>query len=368
MDFEFRTVFNMQKVKDLADRISSVDTNFDKDKFTGEIAKSIDTLSYKDRMVLITSKLELFLPKDYKESVAILIKSLPKELKTNDLTGFENFIILALTHFVARNGLEYFDISTNALYEMTKRFTAEGDIRPFIEKYPTKMLALLADWAKDENVHVRRLVSEGSRPRLPLGSRLQQFVKDPLPVIELLDLLKEDKELYVRRSVANNLNDISKDNPAIVCDTLLRWNNQIKTEEMKWLTSHALRTLIKQGYPAALELVGIKPAKFRIDNFKLIPQIKIGDDQLFSFDITNLGQSADFLIDFIVDFKKANGKNSPKVFKLKKVQIDSGSCVNIGKKYSFAIRTTRKLYPGTHFLSLKVNGQVWGKEKFELLE
>jgi hypothetical protein len=210
------------------------------------------------------------------------------------------------------------------------------------------------------------LVSEGTRPRLPLGSRLHQFVKDPKPVIDLLELLKSEEVLYVRRSVANNLNDISKDNPQIVCDTLERWNKEISTPEMKWLTSHALRTLIKQGYPAALKLMGIAPAKFEINNFKLKPEIIIGEEQIFSFDIKNIGAKTDFLIDFIIHFKKANGKNAPKVFKLKKLHIDSTTTIHIEKKYFFQERTTRKLYTGKHYLSLQINGEVWGRFEFEV--
>ncbi len=368
MDFEFRTVFNSERVKDLSNWISEVYPSFDKKQFVDEIAKNIDQLSYKDRMILITENLERFLPKDYPQAVDILLRALPDELESEELSGFDNFIILPLTHFVARNGLDYFDISTNALYEMTKRFTAENDIRPFIEKYPEQMETLLASWARDENLHVRRLVSEGTRPRLPLGSRLHQYVKDPKPVVKLLELLKDDDVLYVRRSVANNLNDIAKDNPAIVCETLEKWNKEIKNDNMQWLTSHALRTLIKQAYPAALELVGISPAEFEISNFQLIPEIRIGEDQVFSFDIKNTGAKTDFLIDFIIHFKKANGKNAEKVFKLKRTMLNSGQSITISKKYSFAVRTTRKLYPGEHFISLKVNGKVWGMEKFDLLD
>ncbi len=367
MDFEFRTVFNTAKVQELASWIKAVYADFDSNKFVNEIAKDIDALNYKDRMLLITYSLEKHLPKDYAESLNVLIKALPPELDTSELSGFDNFIIMPLTHFVARNGLEHFEISTNALYEMTKRFTAEGDIRPFIEKYPDKMQVLLAEWAKDKNLHVRRLVSEGTRPRLPLGSRLHQFVKDPKPVIDLLELLKNDEVLYVRRSVANNLNDISKDNPQIVCDTLERWNKEISTPEMKWLTSHALRTLIKQGYLAALKLMGIAPAKFEINNFKLKPEVKIGEEQIFSFDISNTGEAADFMIDFIIEFKKANGKNAPKVFKLKKLHIDSAETRHLEKKYSFQERTTRKLYTGEHYLSLQINGEVWGRFEFEVV-
>jgi 3-methyladenine DNA glycosylase AlkC len=162
---------------------------------------------------------------------------------------------MSLCAFVAEYGLAHRDLSLRALKEMTKRFSAEFAIRPFLDREPAAVVAVLADWALDPHPQVRRLVSEGTRPRLPWGMRLPKFVADPRPVLTLLELLKEDPELFVRRSVANNLNDIAKDNPDLVVATLRRWKAS-RSPETKWLVKHALRTLIKQGHPDALGLLG----------------------------------------------------------------------------------------------------------------
>jgi 3-methyladenine DNA glycosylase AlkC len=170
-----------------------------------------------------------YLPKDFPQAVQILLDSLGPEISQCEISGFDGFIVMPQNDFVAKYGLEHFDISMQALYEMTKRFTAEGAIRAFIQTYPDQTLAVLRQWAQDPNCHVRRLVSEGTRPRLPLAPRLAQFVRDPRPVLALLELFNTDSELMVRRSVANNLNDIAKDHPDLVVEIFRAWAEWLST-------------------------------------------------------------------------------------------------------------------------------------------
>ena len=167
----------------------------------------------------------------------------------------ETLFYLPFVFFVADHGLECFETSMRAQYELTKRFTAEFSIRAFIERYPNETLKRLAEWAHDPNMHVRRLVSEGTRPRLPWASRLRGFQEDPSPVLELLEVLKDDPEEYVRRSVANNLNDISKDHPELVVEVTRRWWLDA-SEDRRRLVRHALRTLVKAGNTEALAVLG----------------------------------------------------------------------------------------------------------------
>ncbi|MFN8575854.1 MAG: DNA alkylation repair protein [Candidatus Sericytochromatia bacterium] len=369
-EFMLRDALNIVGVKKLAENISKNYTSFNKSGFVNDIQNEIDLLNFGDRAKLICKNLKKYLPYNYKESVKILIKSLNKELINNEMPLFEDFIIMPQCLFISTYGLsdEYFDISINALYEMTKRFTAEGDIRPFIIKYPENTHKILLEWSKDKNFHVRRLASEGSRPRLPLGIRLPIYQKNPKPVIQILNNLKEDNELYVRRSVANNLNDISKDNPQIVIDTLKSWN-KIKTGEMNWLIKHSLRTLIKQGNKDALELLGYNCKNdISVKNLNLNKiEVEIGSELCFDFEIIANTKEENLMIDYIIHHMKANGKNKEKVFKLSKKVLSKGQKLKISKKHSFKPISTRKYYKGKHFLEIQINGQNYFMKEFYLI-
>ena len=214
--FQLREVFNPAVVDQLAHNIARTWPTFDQIGFATTINSQLVSLNFGARNTLIRDTLWAYLPKEFPQAVQILVDSLGPEIPHCEITGFDGFIIMPQNDFVAKYGLDFFDISMQALYAMTKRFTAEGAIRAFIQKYPDQTLARLRQWAEDPNCHVRRLVSEGTRPRLPLAPRLGQFIRDPRPVLALLDQLKADPELMVRRSVANNLNDIAKDHPVSV--------------------------------------------------------------------------------------------------------------------------------------------------------
>jgi 3-methyladenine DNA glycosylase AlkC len=297
-----------------------------------------------------------------------LIASLGPKLEAAELTGIDVFVYLPHVFFVAKFGVDHFDVSMRAQYELTQRFTAEYSIRVFLERYPQRTLARLREWALDSNVHVRRLVSEGTRPRLPWAPRLRDFQDDPRPVLELLDLLKDDPELLVRRSVANNLNDIGKDNPAALVETCRRWMRDA-TPERSWLVRHALRSAVKRGEPEALEILGFVPATgVRVREIHIAPPVvAIGESVTFSVELANEGSTTKrLLVELRVHFVKANGRPSPKVFALKELGLQPSGSARLTKTISLAQHTTRTHYPGQHRVEVVVNGRASGAAVFDV--
>lgn len=367
-NFQLRDVFKPAVVTQLAQDIQRAWSAFDGEGFAADINSRLESLSFGDRNGLIRDKLAQYLPQDFPQATQILIDSLGPEPQTDELSGFDGFIIMPQCDFVAKFGLDHFEVSMTALYEMTKRFTAEGAIRPFLQTYPEQTLQYLEKWADDPSPFARRLASEGTRPRLPLAPRLPRFIENPRPVLRLLDKLKTDPVLMVRRSVANNLNDIAKDNPDIVVDTLQAWQ-AIDTEAMAWLTRHASRTLIKQGHPGALALLGYPPEpEITVRNLTLTtPVVEFGHSLDFHFEIQSQAtQPQKLMVDYVIHFMKANGKQAPKVFKLSKKEIGPGETLTLTKTHPLKPISTRKYYAGAHRLRLQINGQVWAEESFEL--
>src|SRR5262245_43169945 len=290
----------------------------DRSGLVATITNQLDSLSFSGRNALIRDTLRAYLPQDFSEAVRILLDALEPEIPHCELSGFDRFTVMSQNDFVAAYGLEHLDLSLRALHELTKRFTAEGAVRAFLQRYPEQTLARLAEWAADPNCHVRRLVSEGTRPRLPLAPRLRAFVKDPRPVLALLELLKADPVLMVHRSVANNLNDIAKDHPDLVVETLARWK-QAADSRTEWIIGHAARTLLKQGHTGALALLGYPvEINIRVASLQLNrTRVHIGEDIVFAIEIQSTADTPqNLMIDYVVHHMKANGKLVPKVFKL----------------------------------------------------
>ena len=366
--FQFRDVFNPTVVNNLAQAIFQSWPDFDVTGFATHINDRLESLSFGDRNALIRDTLKAYLPDHFPKAAQILIDSLGPELAECELTGYDGFIIMPQCDYVARSGLADFDISMQALFEMTKRFTAEGAIRAFIETYPDKTLQQLDQWAENENCHVRRLVSEGTRPRLPLAPRLTQFIHDPQPVLKLLDKLKADPVLLVRRSVANNLNDIAKDHPDLVVDTLEAWHKS-KDKGTQWIISHASRTLVKQGHPGVLALLGYPPnPAIALKNLALNDSVvHLGQKLDFGFDVRSEADRAqNLMIDYVIHHVKANGRLTAKVFKLTQKKLKPGETLTLSKKHPFRPITTRTYYPGRHLLQIQINGKVWAETAFEL--
>lgn len=367
-NFQVRDVFNARVVSQLAAALAHAWDGFDAKGFREMVNSQLPSLSFSGRAALIRDSLGEYLPKDYPRALEIILKALPPEIAEDELNGYDGFIVMPQNDFVAKYGLDHYELSMQALYQMTKRFSAEGAIRAFILKYPEQTLAILSKWADDENSHVRRLVSEGTRPRLPWTIQLKPFIEDPRPVLALLKKLKTDPTLMVRRSVANNLNDIAKDNPDLVVKTLKRWS-KIKDEGTQWLIRHAARTLVKQGNREALSVLGFEMnAEVAISNLKISPvNVNMGGEMAFSFEVKSKAKRAqNLVIDYVIQHVKANGKRTPKVFKLTKCELNEGEMAQISKRHSFRPISTRVYYAGKHRLEIQVNGVVSAGMEFGL--
>ena len=353
----------------IADMIQNVDSAFPREAFLVDALDDYEALELTPRARHIAMALGRHLPQDYQRAIEILIASLGPKLEAAELTGIEVFVYLPHVFYVAEFGVEHFEASMRAQYELTQRFSAEYSIRVFLERYPEQTLARLREWAHDQNVHVRRLVSEGTRPRLPWAPRLRAFQADPRPVLELLELLKDDPELYVRRSVANNLNDIGKDNPAALIQTCRQWA-EAATAERRWLIRHALRSAVKRGDPAALEILGFgEPTAAIVREIRVVPAIvPIGETVTVAVELANEGSSTErLLVDLRVHFVKANGRLSPKVFKLKELDLAPHASAELTKTISLAQHTTRTHYPGMHRVEVLVNGRASAAHVFEVV-
>ncbi|MEM7182302.1 MAG: DNA alkylation repair protein [Spirochaetota bacterium] len=368
-EFQFRDVFHKGNVNLLAREITRNYPGFAKAKFIKDSLHNREALGFLERSNQICAALRSYLPDDFPHACQILIDSLGKPLTEPGKTVWDAFIIMPQTAFVARYGKDHYDLSMRALYEMTQRFSAEGDLRTFLELDYKKTMQLLQKWAKDPSPHVRRLVSEGTRPRLPLAGRIQRFVDDPKPLVKLLELLKDDPSLYVRRSVANNFNDIAKDNPEVVVATFQKWNQGAGKDRL-WLIRHALRSLVKQGHPGAMQILGVNTsAKAKVTGLMIEDKkVTIGENLEVSFSLQCLErEETKFIVDYQIDFVKARNKRAKKVFKLKNVTLQPKEKKEI--TFVFKARNTsgRKLYPGRHGLEILVNGNVMAGSSWELL-
>ncbi|GAB5403242.1 MAG: hypothetical protein Aurels2KO_14730 [Aureliella sp.] len=364
-------LFNKSKVVYLAGLLSNADASFDKERFVKTTMKGFLPLELKARIGKITDALEECLDDDFRKASDHLIASLPPPLdpkKSDD--DFGDFIFAPYGEFVVRRGLsrKHLKRSLKTLKEFTKRFSMEYAIRDFINEFPNEALSQLEKWAADSNYHVRRLVSEGTRPILPWSKRL---TIDPLTPLPLLDVLHADRTRYVTRSVANHLNDVSKSDAPAVLARLKQWKKEARQEpaELAWMARHAMRTLVKQGDQRALKMLGFRDKpRITVETFAL-RNAEVRPGEAIEFDLTiSASREESLLVDYVVDFVKANGKLSPKVHKLKQLTIGAGETASLSKRHPLrANATTYKLYPGTHRVTLQINGSALDSRDFELV-
>lgn len=360
--------FGPAVVRNIAAAIGTVDPRFDRHGFVTAALDGFEALELMPRARHIAAALRRFLPDDYARAANILIDSLGPKLEHEAGNGMAPFFYLPHVFFVAAHGLDHFELSMRAQYELTQRFTAEFSIRPYLIHHQQRTLKTLAAWSEDASVHVRRLVSEGTRPRLPWAMRLPAFQRDPRPVLALLERLKDDPEIYVRRSVANNLNDIGKDHPDILLATAARWLKRAPAPRAA-LVRHALRSSIKAGDRKALALLGFGgKAEVAVRGISVTPQrARIGGKVSIAFEVVNTSKRTQrVLVDLKVHYAKANGKSGPKVFKLKKVELAPGAKAAFAKTLSLADLTTRRHHAGTHRVEALLNGQTIALGRFEL--
>jgi 3-methyladenine DNA glycosylase AlkC len=278
------------------------------------------------------------------------------------------FFYLPHVIFIAERGLPHFDLSMLAQYELTKRFTAESSIRGYIAQDPERAFRYLREWANDSNPHVRRLVSEGTRLRLPWAARVPWLDRNPARVIELLDMLKDDPTTLVRRSIANSLNDLSKVHPQLTTQLCDEWLRDASRDRQK-LVEHAMRSAVKKGDSEALRVLGYgtKPV-IQIEEVTITPRrATIGQTVSLSFALRSEARvPQELLVDLIVNFPGASGKARRKVFKVKRVTLPSGGVVELSARVSLAVHTTRKPFPGVHRVEALINGIAFPMGSFSV--
>ncbi len=370
-----KNLFGPEMVHRIAAAVAQVYDDFDVDGFTATALDGFEDLELTPRCRRIAAALAEYLPADRERAINILVDSLGPELPncdpadappgvdTNPMAGF---IYISYGYFLSDCGGDHFDTVMRANYEITKRATSEFSIRTPLRDHTDATLEVLKRWAVDDNVHVRRCVSEGTRPRLPWSFRLKVFQEDPSPVIELLELLKDDPVGYVRRSVANNLNDIAKDHPEVVVGVAERWWAD-GDDNRRQLVRRALRSLVKAGHPEALNVLGFgaaSPAQVRAVSIEPAA-VAIGGKVKIALTIENPSSDpCGALVDLRVHFVKANGSASPKVFKGAELTLEPGESSVVSKTVSVAQHTTRKHYPGEHTVEVLINGTAHGAGSF----
>lgn len=349
--------------------------DFSRRGFEEVALRGLGELELKERSNRILEGLEAGLPGEFEKACAILVSALGPAGVSEDLdfaiceNGIAGWAVMPMADYVARHGLDFFEESLAALREMTMRYTSEFAIRPFLVNRPVETMAVMQEWARDENLHVRRLASEGSRPRLPWGIRLQEFDRDPTAVLALLEMLKDDSAEYVRRSVANSLNDIAKSHPDRVAKVARRWLRGASMERRR-LVRHACRTLIKDGHGETLAAFGYGEPEVEVAGLCLeVAAIRVGESLPVKLELRSTGRrEQSIMLDYAIHFVRAGGKHSRKVFKWKSFVLGAGEGVTLQKKHSFRRVTTRVYYPGAHAIEVLVNGKSLGEAEFELID
>jgi 3-methyladenine DNA glycosylase AlkC len=345
--------------------INQVLPRFKKQQFLNQIFDTEwEAKELKQRMRHIATVLKDHLPGSYKEQVELIIRLINRLKQNGSKAGFE---FMFFPDFIEQYGIEELATSLKAMETITQFTSCEFAIRPFLIKYPDEVMAQMLKWSQHTHPHVRRFASEGCRPRLPWAMAIPQLKKDPSPILPILRNLKGDESLFVRKSVANNLNDIAKDHPEIVVQAVKEWKGLSK--ETDWIIKHGCRTLLKKAHASAYELFGLNGlAHCEVQNLKLEKtQLKIGDRLRFSFDLKTNGSSPKLRLEYAVYYAKASGKQSRKIFQLKENTFESNKSYAFKREQRFQDFTTRKHYPGKHKIAVVVNGKEMAEKDFLLV-
>lgn len=353
-----KDVYSRDFINNVATHFQKAYPHFKKQLFISTIFdQQWENRALKSRLTFIAQTLQQLLPSDFKKSSAIVKKVAPF------FSGYEAMFFPA---FIELYGLDDYQISVECLAFLTQYSSSEFAVRPFIEKYPEQMMLKMLEWADSDNVHLRRLASEGCRPRLPWAGALSKFKNDPKEIMTILEKLKDDEQDYVYRSVANNLNDISKDNPELVVQIAQNWMQGKPSKSRVWLVKHACRGLLKSAHPEVLALFGFtSPEHIQLENFTLDKTVNMGENFNFSFLLNALQPLGKCRCEFAIGFMKKNGKQADKIFKISESEIKNNS-KQVNKAFSFKAISTRKYYPGEHQLTLIVNGVKMAQQRFIL--
>lgn len=359
----FKDYFDREAAQALADQLQRA-VAIDRSGFLRRATRRLRELEMMDRVRQFSAAMRWALPAKIPTALQLLTKSLPPPLPNCERVT-DGYLQWPVGQFIADYGTEHFEPSFEAMVELTQRFSSEFAIRPFVIRDPSRTFERLTRLTDHDSPHVRRWCSEGVRPRLPWGTRIDALVDDPAPILPILDALKDDPEEYVRRSVANNLNDIAKDHPALVVQTVRKW----MAKKRRRLIEHALRTLIKDAYGPALELLGYGPPERISARLDISPKrAKIGESVTLSAVLENRNPTTrHLLVDYVVHYRKASGKALPKVFKWKQVAVPAQGALTLKKKQHFRPTTIRPLYPGRHEVELQVNGVSLAQTRLSLV-
>lgn len=376
----FKNLINAQTVQHAGLHLHRVWPALDRQRFEQQAAQGLDGLEFKARAMQLADALQATLPADFAEAARLIEASLAPPLaldaagepaglsEAQSQAGLSGWVVWSLGEYVARQGMADVPRALACLHALTQRFSAEFAIRPFIQQHPDVTLAVLQRWVHDPSAHVRRLVSEGSRPRLPWGLRLQALVANPAPTLPLLRALQDDPSAYVRRSVANHLNDIAKDHPDLVAQWV-REHQQAANPQRTALLRHASRSLIKRGHAPTLQAWGLGLGLQGEATLSLsTDHARVGEDVGLHVTLRSTApQPQPLVVDYAVHHVRANGSTSAKVFKGWKLTLEPHAGRTLEKRHSLRPVTTRQLYPGLHQIDLRINGQACASARFELL-
>jgi len=355
-----KDILGPQALQTIGDAGMAASSCFDRAAFLSAASAGLDTLSIMERVRHIADALRAALPGDYVVALDVVRAMAPR------LT--HGFQAMAVTEYVARYGLDDFDRSMEALADLTRFGSAEFAIRPFLAADTPRALAIMMRWTGSADEHVRRLASEGARPRLPWAARVPALKADPTLAAPILEELKADPSLYVRKSVANHLNDIAKDRPDWLLERLAEWSQD--DARTVWIIRHALRTLIKKGDPRALALIGVgHGAAVSVRNFAITPAaVHLGDRIAITANIASASpDNQRLVVDYRIHYARAGGKSAAKVFKLKTFELAAGETASLVISQTIRDFSTRRHHPGRHEVELIVNGQVMATAAFEIL-
>ncbi len=355
----FKDWFNPARYRLIADQLAAAEPRFDRRRFLRLTCHGLEERSLVQRLHQTAIAAEAALPGTYADKLRIL------EAAANGQPP--SFIGIWFSEFAGRFGTSDPGRALAALRHFTRYGSAEFAIRPYILREPDATLATMLEWTHDPDEHVRRLASEGSRPRLPWGLRLGFLIKDPAPTRAILEALKADPALYVRKSVANHLNDLAKDHPDYVVELVSDWDRS--HPHTAWIVRHGLRTLVKRGHAAALNLLGAGAAPvLRVRRFRAQPaSLVLGDHLELVLELESTASRPQALIiDYVVHYVKASGASSPKVFKWKQIELSARARLAAVKRQLIQDLTTRRHYPGRHRVTLQINGRALAETAFTL--
>lgn len=356
---DFKDRISPAAIRRLSSELLNAWDEFPGERFISTAESGLAALGMKQRVVQVADALAAVLPPGFPDAAKVLENAL-------DSATFDGWIVYPVDDFVARYGIDFPEVSLPLLGRLTSRWSCEFAIRPLIERHPDITFECFDRWAQSDDEHRRRLVSEGSRPRLPWGDSLHRFREDPAPTIALLDRLVDDPSQYVRKSVANHLNDIARDHPDLAVETGRRWlEGGGDTGRRRWIVTRGMRTLVKQGDPAALALLGYDPdAAVEISGFSVEPDsVAIGEPVTIAFSLEAVAPTP-VIVDYRIHHAAASGGDRakaarpPKVFKLKTVNLEPGVEQCFEKRHRIRQVSVRRIHPGPHLVEVQVNGRV----------